>query len=206
MVRLASEYEYELHNLLTRLGLKDLCSHRRSWRFWAESVAGKDTPTFHSVKSKSWSDFKKHRVDESYIIQMGLNCPETYGMLNYYVEIIKSKKESRYFSFQCSTRWLLFTNEWWPAVFERNEWHHVWKERECCVSHHQWFLKLFFFLQDRGHILEAKFNFFCSNYYMTFTVQYVARYWLLNLLNKIDFVTPRSMCSCPTVNFFWWIA
>lgn len=76
------EFEY-LHNLLTYLGLKDLCSHRRSWRFWAESVAAKQTPTFHAVKSKNWSDFKKHRVDESYIIQMGLNCPETYGCTNY---------------------------------------------------------------------------------------------------------------------------
>lgn len=72
-----------MHNLLTHLGLKDLCSHRRSWRFWAESVAAKETETFHSVKSKNWSDFKKHRVDESYIIQMGLNCPETYGMQSF---------------------------------------------------------------------------------------------------------------------------
>ncbi|KAG4068164.1 hypothetical protein HA402_001589 [Bradysia odoriphaga] len=71
------------YKLLTDI---DLCSHRRSWRFWAESVAAKDTPTFHSVKSKSWSDFKKHRVDESYIIQMGLNCPENARPGDYYLQ------------------------------------------------------------------------------------------------------------------------
>lgn len=53
----------------------DLCSHRRSWWFWAESVAEKNTMSFHSIKAKSWDDFKKGRTDDSYIIRMGYDCP-----------------------------------------------------------------------------------------------------------------------------------
>lgn len=51
----------------------DLCSHRRSWRFWADSVAHKEELSFPSVRAKSWSDFKKGRIDESQIVYMGID-------------------------------------------------------------------------------------------------------------------------------------
>lgn len=30
---------------------------------------------FHSAKAKSWEDFKKGRIDESSIVNMGNDCP-----------------------------------------------------------------------------------------------------------------------------------
>lgn len=55
----------------------DLCSHRRSWRFWAESVAEKNTPSFHSVKAASWDKFKQGTVDEAApVVRMGIDCSE----------------------------------------------------------------------------------------------------------------------------------
>jgi hypothetical protein len=54
----------------------DLCSHRRSWWFWAESVENKEEKKFHSVKCKSWDHFKDGRCDQgSEIIHMGIDCP-----------------------------------------------------------------------------------------------------------------------------------
>lgn len=54
----------------------DLCSHRRSWRFWAESVAEKSTPSFHSPKAKSWDKFKRGVVEsDGQTVQMGIDCP-----------------------------------------------------------------------------------------------------------------------------------
>lgn len=53
----------------------DLCSHRRSWFFWAESVTMKDEKSFPSVKCKSWDDFKEGRYDkEAPIAYMGIDC------------------------------------------------------------------------------------------------------------------------------------
>lgn len=53
----------------------DLCSHRRSWWFWAESVAEGPNPCFHSIRCKSWSDFKEGKVDRSgQIVHMGIDC------------------------------------------------------------------------------------------------------------------------------------
>lgn len=53
----------------------DLCSHRRSWRFWAESVAEKNSPCFHSAKAVSWDKFKRGTVDEKApIVRMGIDC------------------------------------------------------------------------------------------------------------------------------------
>ncbi|XP_055546007.1 pancreatic triacylglycerol lipase isoform X2 [Wyeomyia smithii] len=52
-----------------------LCSHRRSWWFWAESVAERPTASFHSVRCKSWGDFKEGKVDRSaQIAHMGIDC------------------------------------------------------------------------------------------------------------------------------------
>lgn len=56
--------------------IADLCSHRRSWWFWADSVASfPEKSAFHAAKAKSWDDFKKGRIDESSIVNMGIDCP-----------------------------------------------------------------------------------------------------------------------------------
>lgn len=52
----------------------DLCSHRRSWRFWADSVANPGHASFHSVRAKSWNDFKKGQTDPTVIVSMGIDC------------------------------------------------------------------------------------------------------------------------------------
>lgn len=53
----------------------DLCSHRRSWFFWAESVALKDEKSFPSIKCKSWDNFKEGRIEEgAEIAHMGIDC------------------------------------------------------------------------------------------------------------------------------------
>lgn len=54
----------------------DLCSHRRSWFFWAESVARKDEKTFPAFKCKSWDNFKEGRIEEgAEVAYMGIDCP-----------------------------------------------------------------------------------------------------------------------------------
>lgn len=54
----------------------DLCSHRRSWWFWAESVASTDFPKFPAVKCKSWDHFKDGKCDEEApLAYMGIDCP-----------------------------------------------------------------------------------------------------------------------------------
>lgn len=54
----------------------DLCSHRRSWRFWAESVKEKSTPSFQSVRCESWAKFKDGDFDRrAPVALMGIDCP-----------------------------------------------------------------------------------------------------------------------------------
>jgi Lipase len=54
----------------------DLCSHRRSWWLWAESVAKKHEVSFHAVKCKSWDNFKEGKVEEDAPMgYMGIDCP-----------------------------------------------------------------------------------------------------------------------------------
>lgn len=64
----------------------DLCSHRRSWWFWAESVAEGSARCFHSVRCKSWSDFKEGKVDRTaQTVHMGIDCsPDAKG--DYYLQ------------------------------------------------------------------------------------------------------------------------
>lgn len=52
----------------------DLCSHRRSWRFWADSVANPNELSFPAVKSNNWSAFKSGRAEKSLIVHMGIDC------------------------------------------------------------------------------------------------------------------------------------
>lgn len=54
----------------------DLCSHRRSWFFWAESVASKHEKSFPSIKCKNWDNFKEGRSEEEAPLgYMGIDCP-----------------------------------------------------------------------------------------------------------------------------------
>ncbi|XP_055921925.1 lipase member H-A-like [Eupeodes corollae] len=55
----------------------DLSSHRRSWYFWAESVAGKYNEQFEAVKTKNWNDFKSGKINEDSDLKvvMGHDCP-----------------------------------------------------------------------------------------------------------------------------------
>ncbi|CRL04727.1 CLUMA_CG017787, isoform A [Clunio marinus] len=58
------------------LSENDLCSHRRSWYFWAESVARKQEKSFPSIKCKSWNNFKEGRHEgTTEIAYMGIDCP-----------------------------------------------------------------------------------------------------------------------------------
>lgn len=53
----------------------DLCSHRRSWWFWAESLENKDEKLFASIKCKSWDSFKEGRCEQGApIVHMGIDC------------------------------------------------------------------------------------------------------------------------------------
>lgn len=64
-----------LYKSLNRKFELDLCSHRRSWFFWAESVKNKE-PTFQSVKCDSWKQFKTGDYDtKTPVISMGIDCP-----------------------------------------------------------------------------------------------------------------------------------
>jgi Lipase len=53
----------------------ELCSHQRSWRFWAESVSSAPTSTFHARKCESWLRFKTHKCDSNDIVNFGIDCP-----------------------------------------------------------------------------------------------------------------------------------
>ncbi|XP_067621841.1 lipase member H-A isoform X2 [Eurosta solidaginis] len=54
----------------------DLCSHRRSWWFWAESVKKEFSERFFAIKAKSWTDFKNERfLDGNTSAIMGQDCP-----------------------------------------------------------------------------------------------------------------------------------
>ncbi|XP_053958549.1 lipase member H-A isoform X2 [Anastrepha ludens] len=55
----------------------DLCSHRRSWWFWAESVKNEFSEKFVAVKAINWTDFKngKYIENEDHRVVMGHDCP-----------------------------------------------------------------------------------------------------------------------------------
>lgn len=52
----------------------DLCSHRRSWWFWAESVKDIGEKSFPAVKCKSWDLFKDGKFEDGPIAYMGIDC------------------------------------------------------------------------------------------------------------------------------------
>lgn len=53
----------------------DLCSHRRSFKYYAESVMSPTGSTFQAVSAKSWSRFKVDDTNASNVVSMGIDCP-----------------------------------------------------------------------------------------------------------------------------------
>lgn len=53
----------------------DLCSHWRSWRFWAESVSSSSLRTFQARKCESWERFMRGLCDHYEVVNMGQDCP-----------------------------------------------------------------------------------------------------------------------------------
>jgi hypothetical protein len=53
----------------------DLCSHWRSWRFWADSVANQKN-YFYALKCDTWSNFKRGKCIKNEVILMGIECPK----------------------------------------------------------------------------------------------------------------------------------
>jgi len=63
----------------------DLCSHRRSWRFWAESLTAPPGTAFPAVKADDYVDFKRGLVNREQKALMGIECsPDLSG--HYYLQ------------------------------------------------------------------------------------------------------------------------
>lgn len=54
--------------------IPDLCSHKRSYILWAESVISDSADTFLAVEAKNFNDFKNGALNLALIATMGLNC------------------------------------------------------------------------------------------------------------------------------------
>ncbi|XP_061386543.1 lipase member H-A-like [Musca vetustissima] len=74
----------------------DLSSHRRSWWFWAESVANEYPVKFNCVKAKDWSDFKVGKLinDDREHVVMGHDCPTNISG-DYFLQTNGSKPYAR---------------------------------------------------------------------------------------------------------------
>lgn len=57
--------------------LNDFCSHHRSIRFWAESVANINTKLYSSKKCLSYNMFKHGWCSENEVVNMGIDCSLT---------------------------------------------------------------------------------------------------------------------------------
>lgn len=82
------------YNSTLRLCL-DLCGHRRSWRFWSESVLNPTARTFHSIKAKNWLNFKLGIVEKGKIANMGIDCDVNIRGGNYFLQTNSRKPFSR---------------------------------------------------------------------------------------------------------------
>lgn len=58
----------------------------RAWRLWAESVQLSEQPVFLSILAKSFNDFKKGRVENAEIVQMGIDCPPSARRGDYFLQ------------------------------------------------------------------------------------------------------------------------
>ena len=57
--------------------LNDFCSHHRSIRFWAESVANINTKTYLSKHCFNYTIFKLGWCKENEVVNMGIDCSTT---------------------------------------------------------------------------------------------------------------------------------
>lgn len=71
---------------------EDLCSHQRSWRFWAESIANVDGPEFWAFPASNYMKFLSEDIEKlkDKAIPMGYHCPRD-ARGNYY---LKTNKET----------------------------------------------------------------------------------------------------------------
>ncbi|CAO1383460.1 unnamed protein product [Diamesa tonsa] len=65
--------------------LNDFCSHHRSIRFWAESVANIDTKLYSSKKCFNYTVFKHGWCKTNEVVNMGIDCSST-ARGNYYLK------------------------------------------------------------------------------------------------------------------------
>lgn len=56
----------------------DLCSHKRAYQYWAESVVSDNKDTFLAVAAKNFTYFRNGELNLSQIASMGLNCSLKY--------------------------------------------------------------------------------------------------------------------------------
>lgn len=68
----------------------DLCSHRRSFIFFAESVKLPKQGTFEAVWARDWFAFIRHRTDDSNVVTMGIDCPK-HARGNYFLQTATTK-------------------------------------------------------------------------------------------------------------------
>jgi len=68
------------------LALNDLCSHKRAYLLWAESVLAKDDTTFLAVAAPSFDAFRRGLLNLANIALMGVNCSPKTPRGNYYLQ------------------------------------------------------------------------------------------------------------------------
>lgn len=56
----------------------DLCSHKRAYRYWAESVTSNRKDAFLAVEAKNFTYFRNGALNLSILATMGINCSLKY--------------------------------------------------------------------------------------------------------------------------------
>lgn len=56
----------------------DLCSHKRAYQYWAESVTSENKDTFLAVEAKNFTYFRNGALNLSLLATMGINCSLRY--------------------------------------------------------------------------------------------------------------------------------
>lgn len=64
----------------------ETCSHRLSYKYWAESVTSEVSYKFYAINADSWTSFKSVDIArDREIVEMGINCPTNVSG-NYYLQ------------------------------------------------------------------------------------------------------------------------
>lgn len=56
----------------------DLCSHKRAYHYWAESVTTNSKDAFLAVEAKNFTYFRNGALNLSILATMGINCSLKY--------------------------------------------------------------------------------------------------------------------------------